>query len=410
MHPESVQVQLYRVYKNEEGNEVREAVGTPITLNANNHWKDDTTWKELPVMIEVNGKTYPCTYVIEEVSNPAGYEVSYSYKNMTGAGGLGYSYLQSNQTVKENTIYYLAETGPGQVLCPGDGNREDIWWSDPNATVDTSKAEKDFIAETASEDGQFYLKYAHENYYLWAKDGNPLGSSTSSKSAFQIDKEGYLQIEDKTGKWQYIYFSHPSANEGAVRPILTTDSSKKDRWLRLYTLSMGEISSDNSTTVTITNTKKQQLYKLDITKVDASNADKKLAGAKFQLFKQDDLENPLTFTMQESGKYVFDSNGTTTDLITVSGGKLYVSGLPEGTYILREKEAPEGYELTSDKEITLGNDSGTTVTVTVEDKLKEYNLPESGGIGTFWYYIGGLLFILIPFLYSINAVARKRKR
>lgn len=53
---------------------------------------------------------------------------------------------------------------------------------------------------------------------------------------------------------------------------------------------------------------------------------------------------------------------------------------------------------------------GSIITITnTPNEEEDYELPVTGGMGTFWYYIGGLLLLLIPFVYSIRGVSKKRR-
>lgn len=99
------------------------------------------------------------------------------------------------------------------------------------------------------------------------------------------------------------------------------------------------------------------LGSLQILKVDAEDATKKLAGAKFDV-------------VNATGK-VIDS------VVTNSEGVAVSSNLPFGTYTLVETEAPEGYELSTSK-VNVTIDKTATVEVTVEN-TKESDEPTEPG-------------------------------
>lgn len=82
-------------------------------------------------------------------------------------------------------------------------------------------------------------------------------------------------------------------------------------------------------------------------------SNQRLGGAEFQIFKKvDDVvsSEPLTFTFDaDSEKYIYDPDSGTSTLKTVNNaestnfGQILLFGLGEGTYVLRETEAPTGY-------------------------------------------------------------------
>ncbi|WP_242268069.1 collagen binding domain-containing protein, partial [Bacillus cereus group sp. BfR-BA-01352] len=93
---------------------------------------------------------------------------------------------------------------------------------------------------------------------------------------------------------------------------------------------------------------------LEITKVDANDTNKKLAGAVFEIWK----------------------DGTKIDILTSDeNGKATSKELDPGDYILKEVQAPEGYEL-SDKEIefTISNQKFEVVKLQITNK-KETEKP-----------------------------------
>ncbi|MGN4941798.1 SpaA isopeptide-forming pilin-related protein [Bacillus cereus group sp. MYBK104-1] len=98
---------------------------------------------------------------------------------------------------------------------------------------------------------------------------------------------------------------------------------------------------------------------LEITKVDANDINKKLAGAVFEIWK----------------------DGTKIDTLTSDeNGKAISKELDPGDYILKEVQAPEGYEL-SDKEIefTISNQKFEVVKLQITNKKETSKGPEKPG-------------------------------
>lgn len=118
--------------------------------------------------------------------------------------------------------------------------------------------------------------------------------------------------------------------------------------------------------------------------------------------KVDSEGNPLkdaTFELQDSaGKVVAVK---TSD----SEGKIEFDNLDWDNYILKETKAPEGYRLLT-KEIALTIDKEhLLIEKTIKNTKQDWDLPETGGMGTLLFYILGLLIMVSAVFFFI-----KRKR
>ena len=190
-------------------------------------------------------------------------------------------------------------------------------------------------------------------------------------------------------------------------------------------------------------------YELDGTKVDGADVDTKLEGAQFVLLngggtraarvdetgkltgwvEPDDIKEGLTGTndrekMNELTNEDFADAGLA--ITSAADGTFKIAGLDDGTYYLREIQAPNGYNLleddvklvitaetsnvqnwagdpdlaltalnisVNDGELQPGNTDTGIVNVTVENN-RGATLPETGGMGTtLFYIIGGLLVV-----------------
>ena len=169
-------------------------------------------------------------------------------------------------------------------------------------------------------------------------------------------------------------------------------------------------------------------YELETKKVDGKNTDKTLSGAKFKLLSSDQLKGAK---VNENGifeEWVDISNAT--ELVTGQKGVIEIKGLDDGTYYIKEIEAPEGYnKLKENVKVTISastnngqNWSGNNaisaisvkykmsssdtkdvdgssslpdgkVTVTIANNQGS-TLPETGGIGTTIFYIVGVVLVL----------------
>lgn len=128
-----------------------------------------------------------------------------------------------------------------------------------------------------------------------------------------------------------------------------------------------------------------------------------LEGAQFILSTDstcnDDTKN-LKFSLNESGKYRFNTYGTAT-LKSQSNGYIYIEGLKAGTYYLKEMAAPKGYNklanpitVTIDNEGKITADGKTTTKVGVENKSGTL-LPSTGGMGTTLIYLAGIVLVVL---------------
>lgn len=156
-------------------------------------------------------------------------------------------------------------------------------------------------------------------------------------------------------------------------------------------------------------TNKKTVVNIDFEKVDAETNTKKLSGAEFDLYKANtDGEQ----TGDPINKYESDGNG-----------KVSIKNLPIGNYVLVERKAPVGYQLSAKPwKIIVGSDRNITVTHgddTVSPNGNEkiyqlanaklYSLPESGGSGTYGFTISGVAILATALLLFINNKRREEE-
>lgn len=161
-----------------------------------------------------------------------------------------------------------------------------------------------------------------------------------------------------------------------------------------------------STTPGETDTKKdithQYTFEIngDLTKVDENG--KQLSGAVFTLYTDEACTTP--YTRPDSEDPLTATTGT--------DGDIEFTKIPEGTYYVKETEAPDGYQITgkvfkvvidasNDKE----NAQVTITDLTIDDpdkavtneviNTKLSSLPSTGGIGTTIFTIGGCAIMII---------------
>lgn len=146
---------------------------------------------------------------------------------------------------------------------------------------------------------------------------------------------------------------------------------------------------------------------ITITKVDAEDTDKTLKGAEFKVY---DLGVDGIWDAQNKGtameliydedldayRPVLDGEEAAETVAVNSNGVLKVVGLDEGKYHFEEVVAPDGYSINTD---------GLTVTITEGEAATEHvsenfldtklaSLPETGGMGTTIFTIGGCVIMI----------------
>lgn len=129
-----------------------------------------------------------------------------------------------------------------------------------------------------------------------------------------------------------------------------------------------------------------------IEKVDASNANEKLAGVEFTL--SDAQGNALTVT-GTAGNYTICKAGTegaTSTVVTNTNGEIYVKGLAYKTYKLTETKTNNGYQLLT-APVNIPVEKGTSANAITIENVKQPNLPLTGGMGTILFSVAGIALI-----------------
>ena len=136
-------------------------------------------------------------------------------------------------------------------------------------------------------------------------------------------------------------------------------------------------------------TNKKSVVDIDFEKVDIQTTDTKLSGAEFALYKADVNGDQTT---AQVGTYTSGNQG-----------RIAITDLPIGNYVLVETKAPAGYQCSAIPwKITVADNRTITVTYNnnqVEPNnniyqltnTKVYSLPSTGGSGIYWYMIGGMV-------------------
>lgn len=170
-------------------------------------------------------------------------------------------------------------------------------------------------------------------------------------------------------------------------------------------------------------TPKIYLGGMKFVKQDTTNNQTKLSGAEFVIKK---VINDQEYVLKKDYSYILNSNiryneSLDTQQIMVlkssyvqeSKGSFEIKGLALGSYKLVEIKAPEGYALPTNPEVEFtitATSYYTDVTNSTPAEIREINntklsIPQTGGIGTVIFIVGGMLLML-----GAGFVALKRRK
>ena len=170
----------------------------------------------------------------------------------------------------------------------------------------------------------------------------------------------------------------------------------------------------NSTANTVDNVVYIYNFDIVINKVDGADETKKLEGAEFILYKENESKEKLYYTWDETAGTVGWATDETaaTKVTTDANGAARFKGIDATTYYLEEVKAPDGYNtLEGPEEVMMGAHADGIKTGDMVDTNAPLNgnryqyiskitnnkgtvLPSTGGIGTtIFYVVGGLLMV-----------------
>ena len=125
---------------------------------------------------------------------------------------------------------------------------------------------------------------------------------------------------------------------------------------------------------------------ISLVKVDAANQSRHLAGAKFTLNIQneDGTYSPVSFYPDAA------MTQKVQEAVTDESGSARFYGLAYGTYYLIETQAPEGYNLmTEPVEVVVNAVTHLEANAVLVTNSAQFRLPDTGGIGTAVFTLGG---------------------
>ena len=279
------------------------------------------------------------------------------------------------------------------------------------------KAKKYVIYDTMSK-GLTYNKNA-KVYYL-DDAGNP-GNEVTEQFTVKPNNVDSSEPTDKlTGKYEGGTYITVTAKPGTLNGT-EFYAAKKVRVVYTATVNneavVGVPGNPNTDGLEYTNAADQSddvegstvivyTYNIEVEKVDASNGNAPLAGATFGLYSDSNATTEIA-----SGTSVISGNKA---IVTFKAGNdANAIRLAPGKYYVKEKEAPEGYNLnTKIYEVTVtGNETAAGVQglrSAIPNTISK--LPQTGGAGTMMFTIlGGSLILVAGVLFVVFMKKRSSK-
>lgn len=219
---------------------------------------------------------------------------------------------------------------------------------------------------------------------------------------------GKKAVLNRHNNWTYIFTDLPAEEDGKKieYKIVETD-------IPGYSSS---ISGNAESGFIVTNTKIECELKI---KKQSSESTEYLQGAEFKLYQE--AEDGTELLEKLPGIKLIEIQG---NFITDEEGSITISNLLPGIYYVVETKAPEGYKLLENPIcITLSRDN---VSVEADNELikissenmdiptliiknkPSYKLPETGGTGTLYYTLGGILLMAVPLMYYVRRTRNHR--
>lgn len=308
------------------------------------------------------------------------------------------------------------------------------------------KVDNDTLSSGTDDDPQTSTPLAGAKFELWIRNAENYNARIARISPLEnnvliSNENGIITNAELEGELEYgeYWLVETEAPENYVRPenpyVLQIDA---DGVRLFYNNTQGKPiydvpapGTDGKYEIKVPNktaNKKVELWKIETGTSTVSGNElidaEYLTGAKFDVYYTPSLEGNLNWPEEETAIRHWESLAGGSIVEITDGEQKPVDVLEIGRYLIKETEAPDGYNLISgDITITVtadGIDSSSSsieVKEPVEGKYKIYitnsaglELPEAGGSGTATYTFGGLAMIIaVSLMYGFN-MRRKREK
>ena len=228
-------------------------------------------------------------------------------------------------------------------------------------------------------------------------------------TVIENDTSGYtvksIENDDKVTNTKYLLNS-PENIKFTLGTIV--EDSKDVNVIKNYTYNP----EDGGTLGKVIFTNEEVYADWDIVKVSASSHDLKLGNAVFKIEHTEDDSKVYYGCSDSNGNVQWYQDEALSSAVTNNK-------LAGGTYTLREIKAPAGYTMTTDVYTLIITSNGSLKSISKGDTVLTpeyhsgkyqilveneaiYNLPSTGGIGIYWYMVGGILLMLVAALMYIK--------
>ena len=424
-----------------------------ITLNSPN-WT--YTWDDLTIaQYEGEDAAAEYTYAVREISTPAGYSSSISYEFETGK--IVATITNTYDPNCESESYYIANVLQTEQLTVDktwDDNDDTLGLRPSNLDVTVNDGAGEKYTVSLTEDNWqktlTILKKKETNFTAsenldstyYSQEGQTSISSTDkgvlisfvnklqSKDIIvqKVWKDGWTgdKVDNRPGSIKFtLYYKEPDVSDWkeydtyslTSENILYDGEGVSTNWaIKIPNLPINyeykveekdvavgywsDVTEANNT-FTITNTLKWSLKKTDMPESGDASV---LKGAEFELKQNDQVV--ATGTSGEDGMVTW----------TGAKGSSFDQNNLNGSYILVETKAPDGYQKLTAAKWTLTFEAGVLTSASGEDGYnsyisisskdkdngavvtlendKLYELPSTGGPGIYWYLFGGVLLLM----------------
>ncbi len=408
-------------------NEDKTAYSYTIDSSRNEWFSTVQTYAGIPgkglTLTQVNGGT---TYIVETTDKFSAPDFSNALKDAVGGkNGTPLAVTDGKASATGLDLGYYFVTSTSGALCNLTTTNPSVTIHDKNEVLFKKEANK-----TSADVGETV------NYTITGKVPDYTGFTTYTYKIADEMSEGLtfnknvtvtVGGENKTSECKLTYDVESNANKFTVSiPVKDQKYTVGAKIEVKYTATLNKKAiaaiSSNKATLEYSNdptkseeTKKipseQKVYssKIEIVKYDKDNQSKKLSGAEFVLYKEDDASVKQYYKCDATTKNVtwVAEKANATVAITVDGAASF-EGLANGTYYLEEIKAPAGYNLLSGPQeikVDVNADNETLITTAKVANSTGTILPSTGGMGTTLFYVIGGIFVLAS---VVLLITRKR--